>query len=384
MRSLSAPAALLGLVAIALVPAAIAKPYPVHLEDLRGLHNASQLEARDCGGTPCGYNGWLCCTGGAQCFTDSNNQAQCGQATAAATGAGYWSYVTSTWVETNFATRTEVYSSWVGPTAQATPTGTCSSSQSPCGSACCDSGYYCLTSGTCALIGGGSSGGIGTLTPSSPQRPTFSTEVIVTVTGSPTATVPFMTPIPTGVNGTPEQTNSGGGGLSGGAIAGIVIGVLLGIFLLFLLCLFCCARALFDTIMAIFGLGRKNRKHTHEETYIEEHHHSSGAGAGGRRWYGQGPARPNRPKKEGGGFGNMLGIGTLLGGAALALGLKRRHDRKHDDKSTTVSSNYYSDYYTSSSKLHALKSLVSILTVCPGSASSDDRRTRNTRHSSRR
>lgn len=349
MRSLSAPAALLGLVAIALVPAAIAKPYPVHLEDLRGLHNASQLEARDCGGTPCGYNGWLCCTGGAQCFTDSNNQAQCGQATAAATGAGYWSYVTSTWVETNFATRTEVYSSWVGPTAQATPTGTCSSSQSPCGSACCDSGYYCLTSGTCALIGGGSSGGI------------------VTVTGSPTATVPFMTPIPTGVNGTPEQTNSGGGGLSGGAIAGIVIGVLLGIFLLFLLCLFCCARALFDTIMAIFGLGRKNRKHTHEETYIEEHHHSSGAGAGGRRWYGQGPARPNRPKKEGGGFGNMLGIGTLLGGAALALGLKRRHDRKHDDKSTTVSSSYYSDYYTSSS-----------------SASSDDRRTRNTRHSSRR
>jgi ubiquitin-activating enzyme E1 len=124
--------------------------------------------------------------------------------------------------------------------------------------------------------------------------------------------------------------------------------------LLFLLCLFCCFRALFDTIMACFGGGK--RKHTHEETYIEEHHHSSAGGAaasgGGRRWYGQGPSRPARSKKSGGGVGNALGIGALLGGAALALGLKRKHDRKNDEKSTTVSgsSAYYSDEYTSTSK----------------------------------
>ncbi|KAF2738930.1 ubiquitin-activating enzyme E1 [Polyplosphaeria fusca] len=348
MWSFQAPSAILGLVAIALLPTATAKPYPLHIEDLRGLHNASQLQPRDCGGgNACGYNGWLCCYNGETCFTDANNQAQCGAATAQATGTGYWEYSTSTWVETDYVTKTQVYSSWVGPTAQATPTSVCSGSQSPCGSACCDSGFYCLTSGTCALIGGGSSGGVGTLNPSAPLRPTSSTLVIVTATGSPTATVPFQTPIPTGVNGTPEETNQGGGGLSGGAIAGIVIGVLLGILLLFLLCLFCCARALFDTVMAIFGLGRK-RKHTHEETYIEEHHHSSGGAAGGRRWYGA-PARPSRPeKKKSGGFGNLLGMGTLLGGAALALGLKRRHDRKHDDKSTVVSSDYYSGYYTSS------------------------------------
>jgi hypothetical protein len=46
-----------------------------------------------------------------------------------------------------------------------------------------------------------------------------------------------------------------------------------------------------------------------------------------------------------------LGLAAGLGGLALALGLKRRHDAKVDDKSTTVSgtSYMYSDY-TSSSK----------------------------------
>jgi hypothetical protein len=50
------------------------------------------------------------------------------------------------------------------------------------------------------------------------------------------------------------------------------------------------------------------------------------------------------------------------------LGLKRRHDAKADDKSTTVSgtSYMYSDYTSSSS------------------ASSSDRHTRRTHHSSRR
>ena len=101
--------------------------------------------------------------------------------------------------------------------------------------------------------------------------------------------------------------------------------------------------------MALLGLGKKKRKHTHEETYIEEHHHHSGASgaAGGGRWYGSRPSRP--PKKKTGG-GNLLGMGAALGGLALALGLKRRHDRKHDDKSTVSGTSGSYSYYTSTSK----------------------------------
>ncbi|KAF2263306.1 hypothetical protein CC78DRAFT_581587 [Lojkania enalia] len=370
----------IALLAVALVPSITAKPYPPSEDEKLALRNATQLKARDCGGgTACGYYNQLCCYNGDSCYTDANNQAQCGPVTAAATGG--WVYYTSTWVETNFVTRTAVYSSFVGGPVPAAPTESCDGARSPCGSGCCDSGYYCadFASGTCQLLGGGTSGGIGTLTPSAPLRPTSSTLIIITATGSPTVTQPFETPIPTGVSPTPLPADGGGGGLSGGAIAGIVIGVILGIILLLLLCLFCCARALFDTVMAIFGLGKK-RRHTHEETtYIEEHHHSGG---GGRRWYGQGPARPSGPKKSGR-LGNMLGIGAVLGGLALALGLKRRHDRKHDDKSTTISSDYYSGYYTSSSTVPPLLENVLFANNLLGSASSDDRRTRHTRHSSR-
>ncbi|KAF1846495.1 uncharacterized protein K460DRAFT_282506 [Cucurbitaria berberidis CBS 394.84] len=376
MRLFSAPSAVLGLVGIAFLPSVVAKPYPVHIEGLEAYHNGSQIERRACdnGGTPCGYYGKICCVAGSQCFTDANGQAQCGDVgvQVTQTGAGNWQYSTTTWVETvGLVTKTSVASNFIPAVA----TSTCKDSQSPCGSKCCDSGYYCLTSGTCSLIGGGSSGGIlptpsGTLTPSAPLRPTSSGVVIVTYTGTPTATVPFSTPVPTGANGALVPVGaSGGGGLSGGAIAGIVIGVILGILLLLLLCLFCCARALFDTILAIFGFGKK-RKHTHEETYVEEHHHSGGGGAAaGGRWYGQNrPARPSRPMSEKKtGVGKGLGMAAALGGLALALGLKRKHDKK-DDKSTTVSgsSYYYSDYTSSSS------------------ASSSDRHTRRTRHSSRR
>ncbi|CAN9104311.1 unnamed protein product [Alternaria alternata] len=345
----NAPPAVLGLVALAHLPSALAKPYPVHIEEFQELHNASQIVKKaDCD-NPCGYGGWLCCPSGSTCYTDASNQAQCGSGGATTEAAGgYWQYHTTTYVETvGLLTKTEVYSTYVPAVA----TQTCSQSQNPCGSTCCDSGFYCLSSsaGTCALIAGGSSGGI---SPSAPLRPTSSGVVVITYTGTPTATVPFQTPIPTGAAGgglvPTEESNSG---LSGGAIAGIVIGVILGILLLLLLCLFCCARALFDTLLAIFGIGKK-RKHTHEETYIEEHHHSGGAAAGGR-WYGAG--RPSRPSRAGSekhsGAKKGLGLAAGLGGLALALGLKRRHDAKVDDKSTTVSgtSYMYSDY-TSSSK----------------------------------
>ena len=361
----NAPPAVLGLLALTCLPSAVAKPYPVHVEELEQFHNSSQiLERQACPGVTCGYQGWLCCPSGSSCYTDANDKAQCGAGGADTNTAagGYWQYSTTTYVETvGLVTYTSVWSTYVPAAATATPAVCSDASKQPCGPKCCDSGFYCLnySAGTCALIAGGSSGGIaptGTLTPSAPLRPTSSGVVIVTYTGTPTATVPFQTPIPTGAaGGGLVATDQSSGGLSGGAIAGIVIGVILGILLLLLLCLFCCARALFDTIAAIFGLGKK-RKHTHEETYIEEHHHSGGAAAasgGGGRWYGAGrPARPSRVGSEKhSGAKKGLGLAAGLGGLALALGLKRKHDAKHDDKSTTVSgtSYMYSDY-TSASK----------------------------------
>jgi hypothetical protein len=355
LRIFSAPAAILGLLALAHLPSALAKPYPVHIEGFGDLHNASQIiDKRQCAGPLCGWNKQLCCAAGQTCFTDANDQAQC----AGGNTGGNWQYLTSTYVETaGVITHTTVYSSYIGGGA-ATPTGTCKDSQNPCNGKCCDSGFYCGIGNQCLALGGGTSGGIvptvpGTLAPSAPLRPTNSGLVIVTYTGRPTATVPFQTPIPTGAQGNPVPVAAGGGGLSGGAIAGIVIGVLLGILLLLLLCLFCCARALFDTIFAIFGFGKK-KKHTHEETtYIEEHHSGGVAAGGGRTWYGAArPSRPARPASEKkSGVGKAGGVAAALGGLALVLGLKRKHDRKHDDKSTTVSgSSYYYSDYTSSSK----------------------------------
>lgn len=336
---------ILRLALLALSASAAAKPYPVHDEALLQLHNATQLERRAaCDGVSCGWDDWLCCPAGSTCVTDANEQAQCG--TGGASGGG-WVYFTTTYVETVGAvTVTSVGSSQL---AGAATTAACGNSQSPCGSVCCDAGLYCKAAGTCAQIAGGSSGGVvPTVSASAPVRPTSSTLVVITYTGTPTTTVPFQTPIPTGANGSLTETTASSG-LSGGAIAGIVIGVLLGILLLLLLCLFCCARALFDTLLGILGLGGRKRKHTHEETtYVSSHHSGGAAGAAGGRWYGSRPARPAGEKKSG--LGKGFGMAAALGGLALALGLKRRKERR-DDKSTTVSgSSYYYSDYTSSSK----------------------------------
>jgi hypothetical protein len=390
MRWFSAPAAVLGLIAVAHLPSAVAKPYPAQYDASPDLRNASHIEQRqDCPpAQKCGYYGTFCCALGQSCATNALDQAIC----VAGSGSGAWQYSTTTWVANGGpVTYTSVYSSYIG--AAAAPTGTgCANSQPLCGGKCCDSGFWCgvdvNSNPTCQRLGGGSSGGI-LPTPSAPLRPTSTGVVVITYTGTPTATVPFQTPIPTGAAGSPIPVAAGGGGLSGGAIAGIVIGVILGILLLLALCLFCCARALFDTLLGILGLGKRKNKHTHEETYIEEHHHSGGAAAsGGRRWYGAArPARPARSEKSG--VKKGVGVAAALGGLALMLGLKRKHDAKHDDKSTTVSgSSYYYSDYTSSSKSHyprhATLSTEHATNNLPGSASSDDRRTRNTRHSSRR
>ncbi|KAL5381035.1 hypothetical protein PMIN06_010106 [Paraphaeosphaeria minitans] len=350
MVFLNAPAAVLSLLALSFLPSVSAtlspRPTPVaRLNDLERLRLALAKRQDACAGTPCGYDDAYCCTGGQQCFTDANMKALC------TAGDGGWIYSTFYYTAAETVTKQSVWSTYVG----SNPTGSTCNPSDICGTACCNSGEWCQDASInlCKVIGGGSAGSPG---------------VTGTATGSATATVPFTTPIPTGVNGTLVESNvEGGGGLSGGAIAGIVIGVIAGIILLLLICFYCCAKAAFDGVLALIGLGKK-KKHTHEETtYIEEHH--SGAAAGGRRWYGQaGSARPSRPpKKEGGGLGKLLGIGAGAAAIGALLGMRKKNEKRYDDKSTTItdSSYYYSDYTSTSS------------------ASSDDRRTRHTRQSSR-
>lgn len=338
---------MVGLVAVALLPTVASKPLAVLGGELSDSASGNLLEKRQCAqANLCGWQGIVCCTDGQVCDTDANGLAVCvaGAGAGAATTGGSWTFGTSIITQTGVVTQTRVWSSFnAAPTAAA-----CTGSEQ------CGAGYYCTGEGTCKPIAGPTPGvsTTGIVNPSAPLRPTSSGLIIVTATGSATATLPFSTPIPTGANGDLVESNAGGGGLSGGAIAGIVIGVILGIMLLLLICFYCCAKSAFGALMAIFGLGKK-RKTREETTYIEEHHHSGGAAAaGGRRWYGQGSSRPSRPpKKTGGGMGNLLGVGAGLAGLAAVLGMKRKNDRRHDDKSTTVSgtSYMYSDY-TSSSK----------------------------------
>ena len=346
----------MSLLALALLPCASAKLYPSPTTPARlgdSARLAWALARADCG-NPCGFEGWLCCGDNQQCYTDANDRAGCTSGLA----GGQW--ITSTFYFTEAATVTKT-SIWSGYVGGASETGSaCSANEQLCGSVCCQAGFYCIPSkGECKSIGGGSgSAGVTGINPSAPLRPTSSGVIVITATGSATATVPFGTPIPTGVNGTLVEQNQGGGGLSGGAIAGIVIGVIAGIILLLLICFYCCAKAAFDGILAIFGLGKKNKRTHEESTYISEHHsHGGAAAAGGRRWYGQaGSSRPSRPKKDSGGLGKMLGVGAGVAGIAALLGMKKKHDNKqYDDKSTTITdSSYYSSYYTSTSEFTRL------------------------------
>lgn len=349
----NAPAAVLSLLALSFLPSGSAtlspRPTPAaRLNDFERLKLALAKRQAPCDGTPCGYDDQYCCTGGSQCFTNPNMQAVC-----TAAGNGGWIYSTFYYTAAETVTKASIWSTYVGTS----PTGSTCNSADICGTACCSGGQYCAdaSNNICKDFGGGSAGSGGVTgtgsNPSAPVRPTSNGVIVITATGSATATVPFTTPIPTGVNGTLVESQAAGGGLSGGAIAGIVIGVIAGIILLLLICFYCCAKAAFDGILAMIGLGKK-RRHTHEETtYIEEHH--SGAAAGGRRWYGQaGSARPSRPpRKEGGGLGKLLGLGAGAAAIGAMLGMRKKNDRKHyDDKSTTVtdSSYYYSDYTSTS------------------------------------
>jgi hypothetical protein len=389
MRLLRAPTALLSLVASAHLSQAAVAFYTkntqvtvsVQLEDTSDHDLQSGTLAKRGGGQggggsgcnkPCGFYSQLCCGDQEQCYTNANNQPTCTVAgavvatttVAAATGAGSWQYYTSTWVDT--VTQTSIWSSWV-PAVTAVAA-TCSPNtaigETGCGSICCAGSQYCYQTGTCRAINGYTTEGVSA---SAPARGTSVTGVIITATISPTTTVPFSTPVSTGAagaNGTVVAT--GGHGLSGGAIAGIVIGTIAGVILLLLICLACCLKAGFDSLLALFGIGRRRgssrRSHVIEEEIIEHRRHgSAAASAEGRRWHGSGYDRPSRPPpssrrsspRKTGGFGGLGAMTAGLGGLALALGLKRRADkrRREDEKSSTGSYSYYdSSYYDSSSK----------------------------------
>ncbi|KAK7543161.1 hypothetical protein IWX49DRAFT_607438 [Phyllosticta citricarpa] len=327
----------------------------VHFEDVYNeLTNATLLRRGNCA-NPCGWSGQLCCEAAGQCYTDSNNQAQCGAG--GATSSGYWQYYTTTFVETDTITRTVTSSSWYGGGGGTAATGSASCNynkgETACGNICCNSEQYCMLSGQCAAVGATNSPGVtatGTAASySAPLRPTSGTLIVVTATESPTTTVPFETPVATGASGIGVSASSGGGGggLSGGEIAGIVIGVLAGIFLLGLLILFFCAKAAFDGLLAIFGLGRKKRV---RETYVQERYrHSSGSRHSG--WYGDRPPppRPVEPKRTGLGAGGILaGLGAI--GAALGLSKARRNTRNDEKSTTSYGSSYYYSDYTGTSK----------------------------------
>jgi len=302
---------------------------------------------------PCGYYGQLCCEASQVCYTDSNDEAQCGSGTVTTTvAAGSWEYYTTTYVQTDLKTVTATFSSFV---PAATPSCSYSLGETPCGNMCCLSGQYCQAAGICVAVGGGSSQYYSNLytvttiitnTAGVPLRPTSNTLVTVTSIGVPTTTLPFVTPIGTG-GSIINPTSSSSSGLSGGAIAGIVIGVIAGIILLLLICACCCFKGLIDGVLAIFGLGPRRRTRTEEEVYVERHEHRSGRG--GRTWFGTRPSRTEVvEEKKSGGIGRLGWLAAGLGGLALMLGLKRRSNRRDDKSSSGYGSSYYSDYTVSS------------------------------------
>ena len=393
MRLSQSPPTLLSLLAVILSSTHLAssKPYPRDAS-LLGRQN-SVLDIRACS-NPCGWLGQLCCAADQACYTDVGGQAQCGAISigAAVTGAvpvnGQWQYFTTTYVRTDLVTIVTTFSTFipavtvttsppvqtlvatipvVTPTASFTAVCNPALNEQPCGTICCASGQFCQTLGQCAAYGGSSVNAVSTIfvapTVSSASasafiRPTSNTVQTVTSTGTATTTIPFQTPIATNGSAIIGMMAANNNGLSGGSIAGIVIGVLAGIFLLFLLCACLCFKTALDGLLGIFGGGKKKRR-TETITIEERHSHHSGgvATGGGRRWFGNRPARVERPPKKSSGVGGAVGVAGILTALAVILGLRRK-GRRVDEKSDygTGSSYTYSDY-TSASKSSSTKML---------------------------
>ena len=358
MKSLDMPPSLLYLIAVIAhasspVSAAVVPPLDQNLPSLED----QQLVARGDCANPCGYYGQYCCEADESCYTNAANLALCGQTTAAPAvetvtvyPSGVWSMVTTTYVQTDLQTITTTYSTWIpGATG---PAVTYALSQIPCGNTVCLAGQWCSAPNVCMAISGGSTAYYGSFTAGVPLRATTGTVLTVTSTGSPTATVPYETPIGTSgglIYG--AQATTQGHVLSGGAIAGIVIGVIAGIILLLLLCACLCFKTLWDGLLSIFGINRRRRTET-TEVYEERRHRR------GRTWFGA-PAKASRTsvdvvekEKRGRGWGGLIGVGAALSGLALLLGWKRQRDRRREeDKSSASYGSYYSSEYTSESEL---------------------------------
>ncbi|RAQ50513.1 hypothetical protein AFGD_003019 [Aspergillus flavus] len=294
----------------------------------------------------CGYYGQLCCSSGQTCSTDSNGQAVC-----ADSSGGSWQYFTTTFVttETDVATVTSTWSSYVGQTTTAGGgSGSCKAElgETICGNTCCGAAYVC-SNNQCVM---GSSSIWATATATPPVRGTSASTI--TATASATTTQGFVAPVGTDGAQLIGEKAPDNGGLSGGAIAGIVIGTIAGVFLLLLLCACLCCRGALEALFACLGLGggRRRRKET---TYVEDRysHHTHGGRPEGRTWFGSRPSAPPPQTSEKKKWGGLATLGIMLGALALCLGLKRRRDHE-DEKSdyTYPSSYYYSDYYTSTTQ----------------------------------
>lgn len=363
MRLDEIPTSLLCLVALISQSARPVVAGPLLLsEQLPSLGNNSLVERGSCanGQTACGYYGQLCCNSNQYCYTDANDQAQCGQndptttqyQTVAQSTSGQWSVYTTTYVQTNLQTVTTTYSSFFpAATAQCTY----ALGETPCGSCCCQSGEMCQAPNQCVVVVAGSSAYYSTQSAIVPLRGTSGATITLTATGSITTTVPYESAVGTGgaiLTGKVSTSH----GLSGGAIAGIVIGVIAGLILLFLLCACLCFKALWDGLLICLGIRRRGRRRT-EEVYIDRR--TSRRRSDGRTWFGTAPRRESRTsvdvvekRRESSGWGGLATVGAALGGLALLLGLKRRRDRRREeDKSSVSYDSYYSSNYTSASEL---------------------------------
>lgn len=370
MRLSQKPPTLFSLLAVILSSSHTVRANPVPAGNILLEARNASIQAR-CVGTPCGYSGQLCCAEGQTCFTDSNNEAQCGTGGTLGTpqnndANGQWQLYTTTYVETDLVTRTSTYSSYIdaassviiAPTQNLAPAPTITSCHTeieeiPCGGICCAKWQYCQYQGQCVAVDGSggdvSSSYLNSVTGSAFIRPTSNGVETVTSTGSATTTVPFQRPTSTSGGSTAGmEATTTNNGLSKGAIAGIVIGVLLALALLFLLCAFYCFKGILDGFLGLLGIGPKKRRR--EETYIEERHstHHGGSGGGGRTWFGTTrPNRVDRPKKSGG-VGGFAAVASGLTALAIFLGLRRKNRR---DKNSYGSGSMYSySDYTSSSR----------------------------------
>ena len=123
--------------------------------------------------TPCDWNGQLCCLEGETCYTDANNQAQCGiPPTQTFPSCPLWTTSTQN-IETTFSTTVEFVVTYTRTESgilniirtaswqiEPRPTDCCSPpipqgcdyalGETPCGDICCASGQYCQFAGSCA------------------------------------------------------------------------------------------------------------------------------------------------------------------------------------------------------------------------------------------